>query len=344
MSSARRPSVTSATPNLPARCRSDSQPAVTSVPDCSACHRQSQLHRSAPRRSPRINTETNVITAEQPGTTVITASVAGGSSSAGYFSTCPPQVDQRHPGERQNSGTVTQGVTQNLTTTVLDTNGNPITGLTLDYQSTDPIDITAAAPEPSRPTFPAWLRSMPSASRPLAIRLPSIRSASTAPDCPFPPTRSTSPSRHRQRLRLVRGSRPVAVRRSGRVADRHGGLDGASAICAELDVMDRLGTNLYFGSPHELMVYSTASNAVTKQDTSVPGVVLAVSPNNSELLINDQVRQVFYLYTPRTPASFDFWRRGHRRLPGLPTRRRSTSPTARRSAQPATPTRSTSTT
>src|ERR1035438_918702 len=38
-----------------------------------------------------INPETNQITAGQPGTTEISASVAGGSSSAGYFSSCPPK-------------------------------------------------------------------------------------------------------------------------------------------------------------------------------------------------------------------------------------------------------------
>src|SRR5580658_8178261 len=38
-----------------------------------------------------INPETNQITAELPGTTVITASISGSGSSAGYFSTCPPQ-------------------------------------------------------------------------------------------------------------------------------------------------------------------------------------------------------------------------------------------------------------
>jgi hypothetical protein len=61
-------------------------------------------------------------------------------------------------------------------------------------------------------------------------------------------------------------------------------------------VMDRGGNNLYFGSPHELMIYSTAGNTLSKQDTTAPGVVLAVSPDNSTLLINDPVRQVFYLY------------------------------------------------
>src|SRR5208283_941628 len=47
-------------------------------------------------------------------------------------------------------------------------------------------------------------------------------------------------------------------------------------------LMDPSGNNLYFGSPRELMIYSTAGNSLTKQDTSAPGVVLAVSPNNDE--------------------------------------------------------------
>ena len=62
-------------------------------------------------------------------------------------------------------------------------------------------------------------------------------------------------------------------------------------------IMDQTGSNLYFGSSHALMMYSTANNALSKSpDTSAPGVVLAVSPNNQTLLINDQVRNVFYLY------------------------------------------------
>jgi hypothetical protein len=62
-------------------------------------------------------------------------------------------------------------------------------------------------------------------------------------------------------------------------------------------VMDQQGSNLFFGSPRELMIYSTASNSLTKQDGSAPGVVLAASPNASQLLINDPLRGVFYLYS-----------------------------------------------
>ena len=62
-------------------------------------------------------------------------------------------------------------------------------------------------------------------------------------------------------------------------------------------LMDAGGNSLYFGSTRELMVVSTANNAVGKQDTTVPGVVLAVSPDDSTLLINDQARHLFYIYS-----------------------------------------------
>jgi len=71
-------------------------------------------------------------------------------------------------------------------------------------------------------------------------------------------------------------------------------------------VMDRTGTSLYFGSSHELMIFGTTTNSLTKQDPNVPGVVLAVAPNNSQVLINDQVRDVFYLYNPGGTISSTF--------------------------------------
>src|SRR6185437_13456433 len=62
-------------------------------------------------------------------------------------------------------------------------------------------------------------------------------------------------------------------------------------------VMDQLGTTLYFGSSHALMTFSTTSDALTgTPNTSVPGVVLAVAPSNKQILINDPVRRVFYIY------------------------------------------------
>ena len=62
-------------------------------------------------------------------------------------------------------------------------------------------------------------------------------------------------------------------------------------------LMDQTGNNLYFGSSHELMIYSTTSNDSHEAGhRTSPGVVLAVSPPTQTILINDQVRQVFYIY------------------------------------------------
>ena len=117
-------------------------PGVTSVPDCSSAI-GTLSYQVATSSIASINSETNQITAELPGTTIITANIAGSGSSAGYFTTCPPAEINVALANGSTAGSVTQGVTQNLTTTVIDTNGNPITGLSLAYQSTDPIDITA---------------------------------------------------------------------------------------------------------------------------------------------------------------------------------------------------------
>ncbi len=61
-------------------------------------------------------------------------------------------------------------------------------------------------------------------------------------------------------------------------------------------VMDQGGDTLFFGSYHELMTYSTLNNTLSKEVPGVPGVVLAVSPTGSTAVINDQLRQVIYLY------------------------------------------------
>ena len=77
-------------------------------------------------------------------------------------------------------------------------------------------------------------------------------------------------------------------------------------------VLDQAGNSLYFGNYRELMVFSAVSNALTKEDTTVPGVVLAVSPDSTTVVIADQVRQVIYLYTVSSGA--------HTSIGGLATR------------------------
>jgi hypothetical protein len=253
-----------------------------------------------------INSITNQITAEQPGTTVITASVAGSGSAAGYFSTCPPKsISVTLNGH--TSGTVTQGVQQNLVTSVTDTAGNAITGMVLDYQSTNPLDITSSASGAVSANFPGsaavYALCQPASCNPAPINqvglfgtglgISSNPVAITVPGTASSYIWYASPgySQYFVPVSLLNGTVGSTVR---------------LPYVPNSMVMDRSGTSLYFGSSHELMIYGSTSNALTKQDPAVPGVVLAVAPNNSLVLINDQVRDVFYLYNPSGTISSTF--------------------------------------
>jgi sugar lactone lactonase YvrE len=281
-------------------------PGVASVPDCSSAIGTLSYSVATPSIA-SINSETNQITAELPGTTIITASIAGSGSSAGYFSTCPPASINVTLANGSTSGTVTQGVTQDLTTTVIDSQGNPMTGISLTYQSTDPIDITAGNNGNITTNYPGvasitaicqpsvcnpgpineiglYGTALPVSSNPVTITVPGTASDYVWFGAP-------GQSRYFTQIELLNGT------------------PGTSVLLPYVPnsmVMDRLGTNLYFGSSHELMIYATNSNSISKQDTNAPGVVLAVSPNNGLLLINDQVRKVFYVYSPAGGTSSTF--------------------------------------
>jgi sugar lactone lactonase YvrE len=273
---------------------------VSSVPNCtSAIGTLSYSVGNSLIASTSTNTTTNqvTITANQPGTTAITASVALSGSSAGYFSTCPPKSISVTLANGETAGTITQGVTQNLITIVTDTNGNPITGTALDYQSTDPIDISVNSSGAITTAFPGvasvYAVCQPSNCNPSPINEVGLYGTG-----------------------LSVSSNPVIITTPGTASDfAWFSAPGQSLYFSPVELlsgtvgspvrlpyvpnsmaMDRLGNNLYFGSLHELMVYNTTTNALTAQNASVPGVVLAVSPTNAQLLINDQVRQLFYIY------------------------------------------------
>jgi len=254
-----------------------------------------------------INSTNNQITAEQPGTTAITASIAGSGSSAGYFSTCPPASISVTLANGTTSGSIAQGVPQNLTTTVYDTKGQTITGLTLGYQSTNPIDVSVGSGG-------AITTSFPGTASVNAVCQPATCNPAPINELGFNGTG------------LPLSSNPVNITVPGTASDfAWFGAPGQSQYFVPIELttgtlgsnvrlpyvpnsmmMDRGGNNLYFGSARELMIYSTTSNALSKQDTSAPGVVLAVSPNNSQLLVNDQSRHLFYLYNASAGSSTTF--------------------------------------
>lgn len=268
---------------------------VTQVPSCSQAI-GTLSYTAGTNTIAQINPESNQITAQLPGTTVITASVAGSGSSAGYFSTCPPQSISISLSGSTAGGTVTQGVTQNLVTKVTDTKGNAISGLTLDYQSTNPLNLTATPTGAVNANFPgsASISAVcqpvvcnPAPINQVGVNATGLSIASNPVDLTVPGTASAyvwfaapGKSQYFVPVELLTGTVGSTVR---------------LPYVPNSMLMDATGSTFYLGSSHELMVFNTLTNRLASENPSVPGVVLAVAPNNSSVLINDQVRQLFYL-------------------------------------------------
>jgi hypothetical protein len=292
---------------------------VTSIPDCTASIGTFSYNVGTSSVASIVtNTTTNQVTiiAGLPGTTTITTSVAGSGSSAGYFSTCPPKSISVTLANGETTGTITKGVTQNLVTAVYDTNvdlcpptsANPsggcsLSGLSLDYQSTDPIDISVGS------------------SGAISTKYPGV--ASVYAICqPFSCNPSPLSKVGLFGTGLPISSNPVTITTPGKASDYAWFaapgqsqyifpvelLSGTSGTLTRLPyvpnsmMMDRLGNSIYFGSSRELMIFSTSSSSVVTQNPSFPGVVLAVAPDGSAALINDQERQVFYIYNTANPS------------------------------------------
>ncbi len=279
---------------------------ITSVPSCSTAI--GPLNYTVGTGTvATINTNTNEITATSPGTTAINASVAGSGASAGYFSTCPPQSIKLTMSDGSTSGTVTRGVQQTLTTTVTDTNNQEITGLSLDYQSTNPIDMSVNTSGGVNPQYPGASSFFavcqapscnPSPINVFGLNGTGLSVTSNAVNIKTPGTISNyvwfaapEKSQYFMPISLLSGT---------------GGSTVRMPYVPNSMKMDQNGRSLYFGSQHELMIYSTATNTLNREVPSVPGVVLAVSPNNAYVLVNDQVREVFHLFATASGASTTF--------------------------------------
>jgi len=243
-------------------------------------------------------------TANMPGSTVINAGVSATSSgsAAGYFYTCPPKSIAL----TINGGTsaiVKPSTPQNINAVITDTNGEILNGLALDYASTQPQEIAVSSVGQVSSTFPSETAitaiCQPASCNPAPISqigvfgtgLPIVGNVLSV----------SSPGRSSNYLWMASTQSQFFS-----AIDLTTGTPGSPVRLPyppNSMVIDQGGTNLYFGSYRELMVYSALSNTLGKEDTTVPGVVLAVSPDSSTVVINDQLRQVIYLYTGANGAN-----------------------------------------
>jgi trimeric autotransporter adhesin len=242
--------------------------------------------------------QNGVATAQLPGAAIITATISQAGSSAGSFSTCPPASIQLSvplappPG---TSVTVNPNNTQPINAVVTDTNGTILTGVPLTFVSTTPTTIPAGASSVT-PTFPG--------------------AAGISAICQ-PPACNPAPL---DQLGLNGNGKPVT---SNEIKVTAPGINSTDLYMASTQslylvpvdfttgsigtpvrlpyqpnsmVISDDGSTIYMGSAFELMTFSAATNTLTKQDPTVIPTVLAVSPDNSTLVLTDPTRQLVYLY------------------------------------------------
>lgn len=252
--------------------------------------------------------QNGVATAQQPGASAVSATIAQTTSTAGYFFTCPPKSIQLSVGTTgQKNVTINPNNIQPLTATVLDTNNNPITGLQLTYSSNDPLNIPVNSKTGSvAPVYPSdaaiVAQCLPSSCNPAPQN--QIANLSTGLPITSNPIQVHTPGPSSNFLYMASPDSynfvPVDFQ-SGTV-----GTPTRLPYQPNSMVMDETGQNLYFGSATELMVMSistTHGTLLTTQATSAPGTVLAVAPDDSLVVVHDPCRQLFYLYTPADNTS-----------------------------------------
>ena len=285
-------------------------PNVAGVPDCSvvlghltyAAQGTSSAAGAGAQNTIVSIDQNGVATAKQPGSALITASISGTSASAGVFHTCPPQSINLTA-----NGSTTVDVTPNTprptTATVIDTNGNTITGVPLSYTSTDQRTIGVSGTGSITSIFPGssavYAVCAPPTCNPSPINQIGIEGNGTpiASDT----LNVTSPGSSSSFLWMASPNSQFFT-----PFDLSLGTIGSPVhlpFRPNSMVLDQTGTSLYFGSYRELMIVAAATNTLTKEDTTVPGVVLAVSPTNNEVVINDQDRQIIYVYQPAVAGS-----------------------------------------
>ena len=239
-----------------------------------------------------------VATADQPGSATITATISsvGSANTAGFFSTCPPvSIVLTAQGQSASSGPISVPVNQaqSFTTTIYDKNNVQITGLSLQYASTSPQTVTAGAT--ITPTFPGtatitaicqpggcnpapysqlglYGNGQPLTSNGITVNTAATSStvlyiASTQSQYLFPQDFTTNQQPGVVKLPYIPNSM----------------------------VISQDGSTIYLGSPFALMVFSTGSNTVTAQYTTIVGTVLAVSPDGTTVAVADPTRQTISL-------------------------------------------------
>jgi hypothetical protein len=240
--------------------------------------------------------ENGVLTAAQPGSSIISASVSnsGSGGAAGYFSTCPPaSINLTVPGQGNNV-TVPVNNSVPLIATVLDTNGVTLTGVALEFNSTTPTTIQASAGS-VQPLFPG------SATITAVCQPPSCNSSPFSQIGLFG---NGKPLTSNGIQVTAKGSNATVLYMASTQSQFLLPFDFSQGQAGSLlklpyvpnsMVISQDGSTIYLGSSTALMTVSALSNTVTASNQAIPGTVLSVSPSGTTVVVTDPVRQTVSL-------------------------------------------------
>jgi trimeric autotransporter adhesin len=262
---------------------------------CLAGHLQFSAQGGTSTTSPVVTIDQNgVATANQPGSVLISANVANAASSAGYFSTCPPvSITLSTPGVSTNPAIVNQNNNLPLVATAVDANGTTLTGLALEYESTSPTTIPGGSGGSITPLL-AGSALISATCQPPACNSASYNQiglfgngkpvTSNSVDVTAPGTNSTV---------LYMASTQSLYMVSRDFTQPAAGTPFLLPYVPNSMVITNDGSTIYLGSATALMVVNAVNNlGLSRTDTTSPGTVLAVSPDGSELVVTDPVRQI----------------------------------------------------
>ncbi|WP_260703910.1 hypothetical protein [Edaphobacter flagellatus] len=243
--------------------------------------------------------ENGVVTAQQPGSTVISANLTQAGSSAGFFSTCPPvkiAMTVPNTGGKTNI-VVNQNNTQPLSAVATDINNTILTGLALTFISTTPITIPAASTGTVTPAFPGAASITAICQPPTCNPSPINQIGLFGNGTPVAsnPVTVTTPGTNSTLLWI--GSTQSRYILPIDFTNLTTGAPVRLPLAPNSMVLSNDGASIYMGTTTEIMVFNATTNSLTKEDASVAGQVLAISPDGTTLVVSDPRKQLTYLYT-----------------------------------------------
>ncbi len=247
-----------------------------------------------------------IITAAQPGSALVTATVSNSSSAlnAGFVSTCPPtSITLAAVGQPATADNINVALnspqTFVATATAVDANGQAVTlqGLQLEFNSTLPVDFPVSGDAVSA-LYPG------SATITAVCQPPSCNPA------PFsqigylgngvPVTSNgitvTAPGTSSDVLYVGSLQSQYLVSRDFTTASQAAPLKLPYTPTSMVISQD--GSTIYMGSSGGLMTVTTTAGTISGTYQAIQGDVLAVAPNNSYAVVTDRNRQTVSLVTP----------------------------------------------